>query len=205
MKRFRIMLADDHSLVVDAFERLLEPDYEIVSKVSDGEELLEKAPVLRPDVIVLDIQMPKMNGIDAAKKLKSQLPGSRIIFLTSSDDPVLAAEALSNGASGFLLKSSAGTELRLAIEAAMKGQTYVTPVLVGAVIDAAGKDTGNEMTERQREVLQMLTEGLTMRVIAKKLNVSPSTVAHHKYTLMENLGLKTSAELIKYAMRKGFK
>ncbi len=204
MKRARIMLADDHSMVVEAFERLLEADHDVVGKAADGRELLELAPKIRPEVIILDVQMPRLNGIDAARQLKTILPGARIIFLTSSHDPALAAEAIAEGAAGFLLKSSAGRELLQAIEAARKGQTYVTPSMAGAVFAAASSGARAELTPRQREVLHLLVEGLTMRAIAKKLGVSPSTVAHHKYTMMESLGLTSSAELIQYAVRKGF-
>ena len=204
MKKTRIILADDHQMIVEAFQRLLEPAYEIVCTASDGKELLEVATKYYPDIILLDVQMPKLNGIDAAIKLKKILPGTKIIFLTSNSDPVLAAEAMSNGASGFLLKSSAGSELILAIEAALKGQSYITPAMTGAVISAAGSRSKAKLTPRQREVLQLLVNGLTMKAIAKELNVSPSTVAHHKYTMMDSLGLKSSAELIQYAMRQGF-
>ncbi|MCP4547878.1 MAG: response regulator transcription factor [bacterium] len=203
-KRARILLADDHVLVVEAFERLLAPDYDIVGSVHDGLQLLEVAPKLQPDVIILDIKMPRLGGIEAARRLRRELPQAKVIFLTSSRDPVLAAEVIGDGAVGFLLKSGAGRELIQAIEAALKGQTYVTPELAGEVFAAADLSKQQALTPRQREVLHLLAEGLTMKQIAGKLEISSSTVAHHKYTMMESLGIASSAELIRFAIRKGF-
>jgi len=204
VKRARILLADDHALVVAAFQRLLEGEHDVVGVVADGEELLSEAPRLRPDVILLDVHMPKLNGIDAARKLKKVLPGARVVFLTSNEDPILAADAIAGGAAGYLLKSSAVRELLLAIEAALAGKTFVTPSLAAEIFAAAGARGRPSLTPRQREVLQLLVEGKTMKAIARKLGVSTSTVAHHKYAMMETLGIKTSAELIQYAIRKGF-
>jgi len=205
MSRARIFLADDHDMLLDAFTRLLETDYDVVGSARDGEELLEKAPPARPDVVVLDVKMPKLNGIDAARRLREALPQARVIFLTSMDDVEIANEALSTGASGFLLKSSAGRELTEAIESALRGRVYVTPLIAGAVLEAArkGPDAGPELTPRQREVLQYLVQGLTMKQVATKMGISAATVAHHKYTMMESLGIDSSAELIQYAVRRG--
>jgi DNA-binding NarL/FixJ family response regulator len=204
MKRARILLADDHAIVVEAFERLLEPHHDVVGTVGDGQELLETAAQLRPDVAVVDILMPNLNGLDAARILKKAQPSMHIVFLTSSEDPTLAAEAIAAGASAFLIKRNAGVELLQAIQYAMQGQTYVTPSMAGDIFEAARSGAKPDLTPRQREVLGLLVEGLTMGAIAKRLGVSRTTIAHHKYTMMESLGVKTSAELIRYAVKHGF-
>lgn len=196
--RPRVLLADDHTLLLGAFRKLLEPECEVVGAVENGRALLDSARELRPDVVVVDISMPLLNGLDAGRQLKQMLPGARLIFLTMDEDPDLVAEALRIGASGYLLKNSAASELVLAIREAMDGKTYVTPRAAERMGHAR---LGDGLTPRQREVLQLLAEGHSMKEVAGILNVTPRTVAFHKYRLMEELGLKTNADLVQYAVR----
>ncbi|MCZ6572361.1 MAG: response regulator transcription factor [Planctomycetota bacterium] len=196
--RPRVLLADDHTLLLGAFRKLLEPECEVVGAVENGRALLDSARELRPDVVVVDISMPLLNGLDAGRQLKQMLPGARLIFLTMDEDPDLVAEALRIGASGYLLKNSAASELVLAIREAMDGKTYVTPRAAERMGHAR---LGDGLTPRQREVLQLLAEGHSMKEAAGILNVTPRTVAFHKYRLMEELGLKTNADLVQYAVR----
>ena len=196
--RPRVLLADDHTLLLGAFRKLLEPECEVVGAVENGRALLDSARELRPDVVVVDISMPLLNGLDAGRQLKQLLPDARLIFLTMNEDPDLVAEALRIGASGYLLKNSAASELVLAIREAMDGKTYVTPRAAERVGHAR---LGDGLTPRQREVLQLLAEGHSMKEVAGILNVTPRTVAFHKYRLMEELGLKTNADLVQYAVR----
>jgi DNA-binding NarL/FixJ family response regulator len=204
--RPRVLLADDHTLLLDAFEKLLVPEFEIVGQVPDGRALLDAAAALKPDVIVLDIGMPLLNGLEAARQIKRDLPNVKLVFLTMYENPDLAAEAFRSGASAYLLKRSAASELVTAIREVMKGRSYVTPLategLVTSLQHVAGHTPSTELTARQREVLQLIAEGHSMRKIATLLNVTPRTVAFHKYTMMENLNLKTTAELITYALKR---
>ena len=203
--RPRVLLADDHRMLREAFARLLEPLCDVVGEVPDGRALLEAAAHLRPDVVVLDITMPLLNGIDAARVLRRSMPEVKIIFLTVSEDSELAAEAFRVGASGFLLKNSAASELLQAVDAAMQGRTYVTPLATQGLLDACLQDRHAELKDaspRQREVLQLLAEGCTMKEIAKLLRITPRTVAFHKYAMMKDLGIKTTAELVQFALRK---
>ena len=206
MKLPRVMLADDHTLLVEAFRRLLESKCEIVGAVSDGRTLLGTAPALKPDVIVLDISMPLLNGLDAARQLREVLPSAKIIFLTMNEDPDLAVEAMRLGASGYLLKSSAASELFRAIQQALRGKVYVTPQISRGmqerfIRDPRGNRHDKSLTPRQREVVQLLAEGRSMKQAADVLKVTPRTVAFHKYRIMEGLGLKTSAELVQFAIK----
>jgi DNA-binding NarL/FixJ family response regulator len=206
MKRPRILLADDHRLLREAFAQLLEPGCDVVAAVPDGRALLAAARELHPDIVVLDIAMPLLNGLDAARQLKGLMPEVKLIFLTVSEDPDLAAEAFRAGASGYLLKNSAASELFKAIEEVSRGRSYVTPLvtqgLVGSLIHAPGLARGVErLSTRQREVMQLLAEGRTMKEIARILAITPRTVAFHKYHMMEDLGIKTSAELVRFAIR----
>ena len=200
------MLADDHTILVEAFRKLLEPQFEIVGTVADGRALLEVAPQLKPDVIVVDISMPLMNGLEAALRLKERMPGVKLIFLTMNEDPDLAVEAMHRGASGYLLKSSAASELIRAIQMALRAKSYVTPQIARgmqkAFINNPGPRTrAKTLTPRQREVVQLLAEGKSMKEVADLLNVTPRTVAFHKYRIMEELSLKTTAELIQFAIK----
>jgi len=207
-RRPRVLLADDHTMLLDAFQRLLEPRCEVVGTARDGRALVDLAVNTRPEVIVLDISMPRLNGMDACAQLRRKMPESRLIFLTVHEDPDMAAEAIGLGASGYLLKSSASGELFTAIEQALVGKIYITPLLTkgvspGVFLRKATKPGGEKLTVRQREVLQLLAEGLLMKQIADLLQVSERTVAFHKYTIMEHLGVKTSAELVQYALEHG--
>jgi DNA-binding NarL/FixJ family response regulator len=206
--RPRILLADDHTMLLDAFQRLLEPRCEIVGAACDGRALLDLAASTRPDVIVLDISMPGLNGIDAGVQLRRKMPDMRLVFLTVNEDPDIAAEAINLGASGYLLKSSASAELFTAIEQALAGKTYITPLVtkgvpLGVFLRRTGKLGIERLTARQREMLQLLAEGRAMKEVADLLHVTARTVAFHKYTIMEQLGLKTSAELVQYALEHG--
>ena len=206
MRRPRVLLADDHRLLREAFAQLLEPGCDVVGAVADGRALLAAAQELRPDIVVLDIAMPLLNGLDAARQLKGLLPEVRLIFLTVSEDPEVAAEAFRVGASGYLLKNSAASELFQAIQEVSQGRSYVTPLatqgLVGSLIRDPGPAQGTgQLSMRQREVLQLLAEGRTMKEIARILAITPRTVAFHKYRMMEDLGIKTSAELVRFAIK----
>jgi DNA-binding NarL/FixJ family response regulator len=201
----RVLLADDHALVLGAFERLLTPECTIVGQVGDGRALIEAADRLKPDVIVLDISMPLMNGLEAARYILQKDRHVKLVFLTMNEDPDLAAEAFRAGASGYLLKRSAASELSTAIREVIQGRSYVTPLvtrdLVGSLLHQPDHTPSQELTPRQREVLQLLAEGRSMKQVAAVLNVTPRTVAFHKYEMMQQLNIKSSAELIQYAVR----
>ena len=207
-QRPRIILADDHTMLLDAFRRLLEPRCEIVGTAGDGRALIELAASTQPEIIVLDVSMPRLNGVDAAAQIRRRMPEVKLIFLTVNEDPDLAAEAIRLGASGYLLKSSATSELFTAIEHALAGKTYITPLVTRGVplavfLRDAAKPNAEKLTARQREVLQLLAEGRAMKEIADLLQITARTVAFHKYTIMEHLGLKTNAELVQYAIDHG--
>jgi DNA-binding NarL/FixJ family response regulator len=206
MTRPRIILADDHALLLGAFKSFLEPEFEVVGTFLDGRALVENAKALHPDVIVLDIGMPLMNGLSAGQRLKQELPGTKLVYLTMNQDPDLAAEAFKLGASGYLLKSSAASELVHAIREVLRGRSYVTPLITEGMVGSfvqnlKNKKPSHKLTLRQKEVLQLLAEGRSMKEVAAILNVTPRTVAFHKYTMMEQLNVKTGAELIQYAIR----
>jgi len=206
LKRTRIILADDHALLLGAFTTFLEPEFEVVGTFQDGLALVEGARDLRPDVIVLDIGMPLMNGLTAGQQLKKDLPAVKLIFLTMNLDPDLATEAFKLGASGYILKSSAASELAHAIREVLIGRSYVTPQITEGMVGSFVKNLKrkkptHKLTLRQKEVLQLLAEGRSMKEVAAILNVTPRTVAFHKYTMMEQLNIKTSAELIQYAIK----
>ncbi len=206
MKLPRAILADDHKILVEAFRKLLEPHFEIVATVSDGHALLDVAPALKPDVILLDIGMPLLNGLEAARQLKTKLPTVKLIFLTMHEDPDLALEAMRAGASGYLLKTSAASELLHAIQEALRGRIYVTPHISRGmeksfIRDPLGRQRPKSLTPRQCEVVQLLAEGKSMKEIADVLHVTPRTIAFHKYRTMEELALKSTAELIQFAIK----
>lgn len=207
MKLPRVILADDHTLLLEAFRKLLELTCDVVATVTDGRALLDAALVLKPDVAVIDIGMPRLNGLDAANQLKQIMPLMKLVFLTMNEDPVWAMEAMRHGGSAYLLKSSAASELIRSIEIALKGGRYVTPKIARAMQEAFIRDPrvkikDKELTPRQREVLQLLAEGKSMKEVADLLSITPRTVAFHKYRMMEDLGVKTSAELIQAGIRK---
>ena len=206
--RPRILLADDHTMLLDAFRRLLEPTCDVVGAVPDGRALLEAAPRLKPDIIVADISMPLLNGLDACRQLQPRLPQTRWVFLTVNEDPDVAVEVFRLGGLGYLLKSSAASELFLAIPKAMRGEPYLTPLIakglpLGVVLTRTAHPPTDGLTPRQREVVQLLAEGRVMKEIASLLGVTPRTVAFHKYSIMRQLGLKSSAELVQYAVKHG--
>lgn len=209
MKRTRIILADDHTLLLDAIKHLLEPEFEVVGTFADGHALVEAAVGLKPDVIVLDIGMPTMNGLNAGQRLKQAMPSAKLIYLTMNQDPDLAAEAFRLGASGYLVKTSAASELVHAIREVLRGGSYVTPLMtkdmVGSFVqNFKRRKSPHKLTLRQKEVLQLLAEGRSMKEAAFILNVSPRTVAFHKYTMMEQLQVRSSAELIQYGLKSSY-
>jgi DNA-binding NarL/FixJ family response regulator len=206
MSRPRVLLADDHTLLLEAFTKLLAEECDVVGAVSDGQALLEAAARLHPDIAVIDIAMPLLNGIDAARSLKQLYPAIRIAFLTMNEDPDLAAEAFRAGASGYLLKRSAASELLTAIREMMNHRSYVTPLitqgLVGSMMEHRGqRKSAENLTARQRQVLQLIAEGRSMKEVAAVLDITPRTVAFHKYQIMAQLRITTTAELIQYAVR----
>jgi DNA-binding NarL/FixJ family response regulator len=204
--RQRILLADDHATVVEALRSLLSEIYDVVGIVPDGRALLAEAIKLRPDVIVLDIGMPLLNGLDAAVRLKELLPSAKLVFLTMKDDPNLAAAALNLGTIGYVLKHSAASELLKAISEVLRGKSYVTPKLKPenwAVREARAQQFSKSLTPRQREVLQLLAEGRPMKEIADILKVSEKTIMFHKYHIMESFNLKSNAELVLFALKNG--
>jgi DNA-binding NarL/FixJ family response regulator len=204
----RVILADDHAMVIAGLSRLLEPEFELAGTAENGQVLLQEAAKLRPDVIVVDISMPLLNGIEAIRQLKKAGSRAKIIILTMHSDVGLATEAIEAGASGYLLKQSAAEELTTAIREALKGRSYITPAIAGEVLDALmkGKTSGGtavKLTSRERQVLQLIAEGKTAKEIATILKVSTRTAEFHKYNVQDKLGLKTTAELTQYAIRQG--
>lgn len=209
MSKPRVLLADDHTLVLEGFKKLLEQHCQVVGSVGDGRALLDAAKRLRPDIVVLDISMPQLNGLDAARRLRKIVPHARLIFVTVHADPDYVNQAFKAGASAYLLKRSAGSELSSAIEAVKNGNYYVTSLIAKDLVQSAisepetniGRE--NRLPVRQREILQLVAEGLTLKEIASTLGLSPKTVEYHKSKLMEQLGLHTTAELTKYALAHG--
>ena len=201
----RVLLADDHALLLGAFEKLLTPECDIVGQVSDGRALVAEAERLKPDVIVLDIIMPQLNGLEAGRKIKRTLRNVKLVFLTMNDDAEVVAEAFRVGASAYVLKQSAPSELIVAIREVMQGRSYVTPLVmngvVGSLLHPEKRQSSHDLTPRQREVLQLLAEGNSMKEVAAVLNLTPRAVAFHKYRMMEQLHLKSTAELIRYAVQ----
>ena len=206
MKSIRILLADDHTLLVEAVKGLLEPEFEVAGVFPDGRALIDAVCELNPDLVVMDISMPMLNGLDAGRRLKQMRPAVKLIYLTMNDDPDLAAEAFRVGASGYVLKTCASSELVRAIREVLRGRCYVTPLvtkgMVGSFIQNAMRTKHpHKLTLRQREVLQLLAEGRSMKEVAFMLSITARTVAFHKYTMMEQLQIKSSAELVQYAAR----
>jgi DNA-binding NarL/FixJ family response regulator len=206
MKLPRVILADDHTLIAEALRHLIAPHYEVVATVADGRALLDSAASFKPDVIVADIAMPLLNGLEAGRQIKERMPGVKLIFLTMNEDPELAAEAMRSGASAYLLKKSAASELLHAIQTALRGKSYVTPQIARGIQESfirnpRGRRPNKSLTPRQKEVVQLLAEGKSMKEAAAILRVAPRTVAFHKYGVMQDLGLKTNAELIHFAIR----
>jgi DNA-binding NarL/FixJ family response regulator len=203
-RRPRVLIADDHSIVAEALCSLLEKNYEIVGIVQDGRRLLDEAPKWKPDIIVLDIGMPLLNGLDAAERLNASLPGTKFVFLTMQDDANLAAAALRLGSVGYVLKYAATSELLTAFSEVLQGRSYVTQKLRPenwAVQEVRARQYSKEFTPRQRDVLQLLAEGRSMKEIAGILNLSEKTVMFHKYNIMESFNLKNNADLVLLALK----
>ena len=208
MGRTRILIADDHTMICAGLAKLLEPHYEVVGCVEDGVALLKAAEALKPDIVLLDIGMPLLNGLDAARELKKRMPYVKVIFLTMESDSYIAAEAFRAGALGYLLKTSLPAELLQAVHDAVRGVSYVTPQISRAledrfIRDPRALDRPEQLTGRQREVLQMLAEGRSMKEIAYVLDIAHRTVRFHKYRIMEELGVATNSGLVRYAMSHG--
>jgi DNA-binding NarL/FixJ family response regulator len=207
-RRPRILIADDHTLVAEACVKLLEPEFEVIGTFANGQTLLAAVPELKPDVIVLDVGMPLMNGLEAGKRIKKLVRAVRIVYLTMNTDIGIAAEAFrGGGASGYLLKSSAAAELVTAVREVLKGKQYVSRLVAkdaeGFFLETRVSQIGQEkLTNRQREVLQLLAEGRSMKQVAYILKLTPRTVAFHKYKIMERLRLRTNSELVQYAIRE---
>ncbi len=209
MSRPRVLLADDHRMVAEGLKALLTPAFDLVGVVEDGRALLREAAALAPDVVVTDITMPGLSGIEALARLREEQPAVKVIVLTMHQDVAYARRALALGASGYVLKHAAPEELVLAIRAALAGRTFLSPELTSALLQAAGRDPQQAqdpvaaMTPRQREVLRLFAEGKTAKEIGAELGISARTVETHKYELMRTLGVKTSAELVHFAIRHG--
>jgi len=203
----RILIADDHTLVAEACRKLLENDYEIVGTVGDGRSLVRAAAELRPQLIIVDVSMPLLNGLDAGQQIKELLPSVKLIYLTMNHDADLAAEAFRCGASGYLLKTCAASELIIAVREVLRGKSYLSPIIARDTVDFLLRqdkkliEEGQRLTERQREVLQLLAEGKCMKEVASVLNLTTRTVAFHKYRIMEVLNVKSNAQLVQYAIR----
>jgi DNA-binding NarL/FixJ family response regulator len=201
----RLLIADDHKLLAEACRSILEPQYQVVRIVTDGRALLESAMELHPDVILLDISMPCLNGLDAAEQIKRKLPSVKLVFMTVTQTPEVAAEAFRRGASAYVLKHSAAEELIVALRKVLRGESYLSPLIdrdaVNYRLNRANSHTTGRITTRQSEVLQLLAAGMSMKEVANILKIKPGTVAFQKYRMMETLGVKSNAELLKYALR----
>jgi DNA-binding NarL/FixJ family response regulator len=208
MKRPRILLADDHTMMVEALKQLLEPEFDVVGTVGDGRSLLKAANELEPDVVIADIAMPLLNGLDAGEQLKGLHPRIKIIYLTQNREPRIAVEAFRRKANGYLLKDSAASELRTAIRESVEGRRYISPAIAVGIAEsevaAADHPAGlRELSPREREVLQLLAEGKSMKEVGAVLDISRRTVEFHKYRIMQLLGVKSGAELVQYAIKYG--
>jgi DNA-binding NarL/FixJ family response regulator len=203
----KILIADDHTLVAEACRKLLESDYDVVATVSNGRALVRAVAELRPHLVIVDVAMPLLNGLDATQQIKELVPATRIIFLTVNHDADLAAEAFRRGASGYLLKTCAASELAIAVREVLRGKSYLSPAIAKDTVDFLLRqdkklvEEGQKLTERQREVLQLLAEGKCMKEVAAVLNLTTRTVAFHKYRIMEVLNVRSNAELVQYAIR----
>jgi DNA-binding NarL/FixJ family response regulator len=208
IKRARLLLADDHLLVAAGLRSMLESKFDVVGMADNGRALVQAAEQLRPDVILLDISMPELNGIEAARKLRKLVPNAKLIFVTMHTDATFVTEAMRAGGSGYVAKQSAPTELVTAVEEVLRGHTYLTPLVtkdfVGHTLTTRSPAAPmGGLTPRQREVLQLVAEGRCAKEIAERLSVSPKTVEFHKSNILRVLGLRTTADLVKYAIRHG--
>ena len=205
--RTRLLIADDHNLVAEACKSFLEPEFEVVAIVNDGRALLQAAVELKPDILIVDISMPLLNGLDAAEQVKAMLPSVKLVFLTMNMNPEVAAEAFRRGASAYLPKSTAAKELLMALRDVLRGKSYLSPLITRDTVQfllRSGKALATEkrLTPRQREVLQLIAEGMSMKEVAYTLKLKAGTVAFHKYRIMTILGVKTNAELLQYAIKQ---
>lgn len=203
--RARLLIADDHTLLAEACKSLLEPEFQVVGIVATGREMLRVAAELKPDLVIIDVAMPQLNGLDAAEQLKRSQPSCKVVFMTMNLAPDVAAEAFRRGALGYVVKSSAASELITAIRRALRSESYLSPLITKDTVDflLRGRTVYSEekrLTRRQSEILQLLAEGMSMKEVANVLNLKPGTVAFHKYSLMHTLGLKSNAELLRYAI-----
>ena len=209
MSNPRVLIADDHRILAEGVRGLLEPEFEVVGIMDDGRELVEAAKQLQPDVIVADISMPSLNGIEAAVQLRDSGVTSKVVFLTQHREVAYARRAIEAGAAGYVLKHSVATELVTAIHEALRGQTYITPMIAGELLESyrngeSGEDDSmHRLTPRQREVLQLIAEGRSARQIAGLLNISTRTAEAHRANILKALGLQSTAELVQYAIRNG--
>jgi DNA-binding NarL/FixJ family response regulator len=204
--RARLLIADDHTLLAEACKNLLEPEFEVVGIVDNGRALLQLAADLKPEIIILDIAMAQLNGLDAGKQIKHLLPATKLVFLTMNMSPEVAAEAFRRGASAYVVKSSAASDLIRAIRRALRSESYLSPDITKETVDfllrsGTSQPLEKRLTPRQNEILHLLAEGMSMKAIAAVLNLKPGTVAFHKYKMMETLGFKSNAELLQYAIR----
>jgi DNA-binding NarL/FixJ family response regulator len=206
MERTRLLLADGHNLILEAITKLLEPEFNIVGTATDGLALLKKASELKPEIVILDLDMPRLNGMDAGAQLKSILPQTKIIVLTASEDFQFAAQALRSWASGYLLKRSSASELERAIHSALMSKTYVTPSVARRLWEeftrTGRRNHETHMTKRQKQVLQLLAEGHPMKTVGAMLEISSRTVAFHKYRMMEEHGLRTNSDIVMFAIKQ---
>jgi DNA-binding NarL/FixJ family response regulator len=209
MRRARVVMADDHKMIVDALRRVIEPEFEVVETVGDGRALLTAVETHKPDVIVVDVSMPLLNGIEATRKIKKTNPRVKVIILTMHDSPEFASQAMEAGVSGYVLKHSASEELVQAIREVLRGNHYITPLIAKGLMQVFinGRDSTGEpaklLSGREREVLQLVAEGKTMKEVGSVMNISAKTVEFHKYNIMKKLGVSSSAELVRYAVKYG--
>ena len=204
--RARLVIADDHTLLAEACKNLLEPEFDVVGIADNGRALLQLASELKPEIVILDIAMPQLNGLDAGKQIKHLLPATKLVFLTMNMSPEVAAEAFRRGASAYVVKSSAASDLVRAVRRALRSESYLSPDITKETVDfllrsGTSQSLEKRLTPRQNEILHLLAEGMSMKAIAAVLNLKPGTVAFHKYKMMETLGLKSNAELLQYAIR----
>lgn len=205
----RVLIADDHRLVAETCKSTLEPEFEVVGVVTDGRALVRAAASLKPDIVLLDIAMPQLNGLDAGERIKSEMPKVKLVFLTMNSGPEVAAEAFRRGASAYVLKQSAAEELLTALRKVLRGESYLSPLItretVTHLLNRPTETGEKEITTRQSEILQLLAEGKSMKEVAAILDLKAGTIAFHKYRMMQTLGLKTNAELLEYAIKRRMK
>ncbi len=203
----RLVIADDHRLLADACKSMLEPEFQVLEIVTDGRSLVKSALSQKPDVIILDIAMPRLNGLDAGEQIKQKIPSTKLVFMTMNSAADVAAEAFRRGASAYVLKQSAAEELMVAIRKVVQGESYLSPLIARETVtfllnQGKARTEEKKITKRQSEILQLLAEGMSMKEVAGVLELRPGTVAFHKYRMMETLGVKTNAELLEYAIKR---